>query len=370
MRRLLLLVALIPVLAWAQFSGAPVQSVAGKTGKVTLTASDVGLGTSSTPTFAGVNLNGLVSATATNTSATSGNVNFFSGVNFASPASTSTAVYSGGLNEITSNGAASIVSPGHSIAGLNYNHVQKTQDLAIGAEGKLTVDVTGVTLTSGASVHAGLADVVSGSTITNMTLVNTVVTANHGTISTLKGVDFGITSSALIGNVFAYNAQDLTTLLATNYGGFRCQITATAAHYCIYADGDGQNYLKGNTYIGAATGVDNGSGAKLQVTGTSTTSVHALSVGSAPTISSGCGTSPSIAGRDEASTITVGTGGSATSCTIAFSTSFTTNAPPCVPISSADTGLLMTTATNGFTVSKATALTAGSKIQVLCHGWL
>jgi len=356
LKRLFLLLLLIPTLSSAD------TIVDGK--------HSLGAATVSTLTATGsVTENSTVTHTVTNTTATSGNVNELDGEFHVNAASASTAVYAGVLgNCYTDSTSATVSSPGHTICVFGYNHVNHNQDLAIASEGKLIIDVTGVTVGSGASVHCGLADITSGSTITNWTGCNSVITANHGTISTAKGFDFGITASSLIGNVFAYNAQDVSASIATNYGGFRCQVNSATAHFCLYEDGTAQNAITGNTYIGATA--DNGSGAKLQVTGTSTTSVHSLSVGSAPTISSGCGTSPSIAGRDEAMTITVGTGGSATSCTIAFATSFTTNAPSCVAISNSDTGLLMTTATNGLTVSKATALTAGSKIMVVCRGWL
>jgi hypothetical protein len=79
--------------------------------------------------------------------------------------------------------------------------------------------------------------------------------------------------------------------------------------------------------------------------------------GADPTLSS-CGTSPTIIGSDGAGTVTIGTGGSATDCTITFATTWTTNAPACTLTSrmSARTDLYISAAsTTAITVSNAAA---------------
>jgi hypothetical protein len=64
-------------------------------------------------------------------------------------------------------------------------------------------------------------------------------------------------------------------------------------------------------------------------TDTHTFNGHVHATGTDPTLST-CGTSPTIIGNDTAGTVTVGTGGTATACTITFANAFPTNAPSCV----------------------------------------
>lgn len=95
---------------------------------------------------------------------------------------------------------------------------------------------------------------------------------------------------------------------------------------------------------------------------------HIIHRGSTPTMGA-CGTSPSVVGRDEAMLITVGTGGSATTCAVTFITAFA-NAPVCHVQSDTDqTTFRMATTTGGLTITKATAFTASSKLHVICRGW-
>lgn len=92
--------------------------------------------------------------------------------------------------------------------------------------------------------------------------------------------------------------------------------------------------------------------------------------GTTPTIGA-CGTSPSVAGNDNAMLVTVGTGGVATTCAVNFSAAWTTNAPVCVAQSSADaTALTITVSTTVVTVTKAAPFTASSLLNILCTGRL
>ncbi len=98
---------------------------------------------------------------------------------------------------------------------------------------------------------------------------------------------------------------------------------------------------------------------------------HALTVaGTANTPSMGsCGTSPSVAGTDNAMLVTVGTGGSATSCAISFGSTWATNAPNCVAQNDTDiVAYKIATTTGGVTISASAAFTASSKFHVLCMG--
>jgi hypothetical protein len=95
--------------------------------------------------------------------------------------------------------------------------------------------------------------------------------------------------------------------------------------------------------------------------GTSTISIPAVSA---------CGTSPAISATsaDSSWRVTVGTGGSATSCTITFASTFG-NTPNCVVTGSADGDLITPSeSTTAVTVSRAAggALTAGSIIKGFC----
>jgi hypothetical protein len=58
---------------------------------------------------------------------------------------------------------------------------------------------------------------------------------------------------------------DSTLIGATNNFGFRSQLASATGRWNLYLDGTASNYLNGTTLIGSTT--DNGSGAKLQVTG-------------------------------------------------------------------------------------------------------
>ncbi len=91
--------------------------------------------------------------------------------------------------------------------------------------------------------------------------------------------------------------------------------------------------------------------------------------GTAPSITAGCGTAPSIAGTNNAMLITVGTGGVATSCTVTFGTAYVTNPPVCTANSDTDkVGLAVAPTTTTVVVSATAAFTASSKLNVLCLG--
>lgn len=95
---------------------------------------------------------------------------------------------------------------------------------------------------------------------------------------------------------------------------------------------------------------------------------HTLHKGTTPTMGT-CGTSPSVAGVDQAALVTVGTGGIDTACIVNFGRTWTT-APVCVAQSDTDiVGLKMVTTTTTATISATLAFTASSKLHLLCHGY-
>ena len=97
---------------------------------------------------------------------------------------------------------------------------------------------------------------------------------------------------------------------------------------------------------------------------------HTLASGTAPTIASGFGTSPAIAGGDQSISITIGSGGVATSGTVTLGTAYT-NAPNCV--AGDNTSLVQTrvsATTTTLTVSSgATPWGAGDVISIICAGY-
>lgn len=97
---------------------------------------------------------------------------------------------------------------------------------------------------------------------------------------------------------------------------------------------------------------------------------HIVHSGTAPTITAGGGTNPSIVGADEAFTVTIGTGGTATSVEVTFANAFTTNPPS--PSVQSDTDIVpfkVTPLTNKITITATAAFTAGSKLYCSMRGW-
>lgn len=96
---------------------------------------------------------------------------------------------------------------------------------------------------------------------------------------------------------------------------------------------------------------------------------HATYLGTSPTITAGGGTSPSIVGKDQAFTVTIGTGGIATTFTVTFANAFT-NAPPAHANSDTDiVALKVATTTTTVVVTATAAFTAGSKVHVIVGSW-
>lgn len=99
-------------------------------------------------------------------------------------------------------------------------------------------------------------------------------------------------------------------------------------------------------------------------------SQHIIHSGTAPTITAGGGTSPSIVGTDESFVVTIGTGGTATTVEITFGNAFTTNPPTVLPISDTDlVSYKITPLTNKVTITATAAFTAGSKLYCTARGW-
>lgn len=96
---------------------------------------------------------------------------------------------------------------------------------------------------------------------------------------------------------------------------------------------------------------------------------HPLAGGTSPTITSGFGATPSIAGKDAAGRITVGSGGTAATGTITFGTAWAT-APVCTAANETSQITLFPTATTTTLVlASTTPFTAADKLVYQCIGY-
>lgn len=96
---------------------------------------------------------------------------------------------------------------------------------------------------------------------------------------------------------------------------------------------------------------------------------HPLAGGTSPTITSGFGTTPSIAGKDAAGRVTVGTGGTAATGTVTFGTAWAT-APACTASNQSTELVAFTVPTTTTLVIKSTTpFTAGDVLQFVCVGY-
>ncbi len=96
---------------------------------------------------------------------------------------------------------------------------------------------------------------------------------------------------------------------------------------------------------------------------------HIIARGTSPTITSGFGTTPSIAGKDAAGRVTVGTGGTAATGTITFGTAWTT-APVCTAANeTTQLALFPTATTTTLVLASSTPFTAADKLVYICVGY-
>lgn len=169
-----------------------------------------------------------------------------------------------------------------------------------------------------------------------------------------------------------------------NTGGAYAQIAASAGPQLIWGIDNDAGFITGQpadySFLGTQSNhgfclftnlicrllIDNGGLA--QYSGTTFQTVHTLAAGVAA-IGSGFGSSPSIAGGDEAFRVTVGSGGVATTGVVTFAVGYTT-APACVANDETTTLLVKATATTSqVTLTSATAWGAADKLTVICKGY-
>lgn len=118
-------------------------------------------------------------------------------------------------------------------------------------------------------------------------------------------------------------------------------------------------------YLGAA---DTAATTTLTNAGTSS-AVHYKGGGAAPSIASGFGSSPSIAGTDTSGRITVGTGGVASTGTITFAVAFGT-APACYANNeTSQIPAFATATTTTLVIASSSAFAAADKLTYVCVGY-
>jgi len=173
---------------------------------------------------------------------------------------------------------------------------------------------------------------------------------------------------------------DAGTWAAGTAGSYKAIIDAGNTAPGMFLSSDSIFYLSSSTSANgglAALSFNRESGSIMKI-GQGTTSgfgdlrarhlLTATSVG-APTIASGFGTTPSIAGGDDGGRITVGTGGVATTGVITFGVAYAT-APACVANNETTIQLIQATATTTtLTLTASAAFTAADKLTWNCRGW-
>lgn len=168
-------------------------------------------------------------------------------------------------------------------------------------------------------------------------------------------------------DVASYNNYGVVTAGGVSVGGFGFGNSGTAAPTtsALYVHSYGFDTILEDTgaeYMRRTTGTP-----KVSWTG-----VHPIYLaGAAPPIvhAATCGTTPGIAGSDASGRVTVGSGGSATSCQVDFGTAWAT-APVCVG-GNETTALAakFTASTTSLTIASGSAFTAADKLVYKCTGY-
>lgn len=250
-----------------------------------------------------------------------------------------------------------------------------------------TSPVTGGTITGTGTIACATCVSSAAALATNAVVVGSAGTQASNTISPVTAYSALVAGTNGLLNVTGTPSSQTTGLLNiyTTPSSFNCAIcitdSANASEAYISANHtSGTNRFKftgdgsANIYYQSSL-VQNwasGSGTVFMSLGTTgiLTTRHILASGTAPTITSGFGTSPAITGADESATVTIGTGGIATTGTVTFGTAYTTNIPNC--IANDNTTILATQSAPTLTtvvITAATPWTAGDKIAILCKGY-
>lgn len=170
-------------------------------------------------------------------------------------------------------------------------------------------------------------------------------------------------------NIFAGNWTQFTASSGSPGSGKGIELRGGATPGWLTFDRDGSAYLPG-TFDGLSH-TFNISGAQkmtLGSTGLALGSTNLTDAVSTPTISSGCGTGSTIAGKAYAFRVTVGTT-PGTTCNVNFNGTFA-SAPACSIASDNGAGLyLINPTTTTVAISNGSGLTNTEHLQVLCRGY-
>jgi hypothetical protein len=194
---------------------------------------------------------------------------------------------------------------------------------------------------------------------------------NNGTAGTFRDL---IARNASIQASGGGNPSATTTQLVMNVAGNNPQLIHIDSSRTINNRIHDIQFSGGQLTAGFINDVFGISTNWLTVTGGQAAGVSSIALGghlvtgsTVPTMGA-CGTSPSVAGNDNALFVTVGTGGVATSCAVNFGANWTT-APVCVAQSGTDkVSYSIVSTTSLVTVTAAAAFTASSNLNILCMG--
>jgi hypothetical protein len=251
--------------------------------------------------------------------------------------------------------------------------------------GATTITVAGTLI---ATIHSG-----NGSLLTNIP-TSAVSTGNYvATVASGTGITSSVTTGNAAATAISLNNTAVTpaaygsntawpTFTVDQQGRLTLAGTATPSTLTltgslivpttgiVYLDGGGDTYLR---EISANTiQVVAGGSIVQQITasGVSYASANVTDAIATPTIASGFGTSPSIAGKAYAFTITTGATNPASTGTVNFNATFA-NPPACAVGNGSDntTGVAVTTSTTQVSLTFSANISTNGKIHVLCRGF-
>jgi hypothetical protein len=239
--------------------------------------------------------------------------------------------------------------------------------VTVNQQGVITAGTATVALGTYATGTLARANGGTGVTVSanNTVLLGTGTVWAPATIPDCQGGTLGFVQST---NLFAcvtavatsgtYSAGTAPAGMAT--GDVSAAESATTATYWLGSDANGFLFRNGLTLQLTA-----GAGSSLKLGANITDS------GSVPTITSGFGTSPTIAGRDYAFLITLGSAAGNTGGVVAFNAATAyTNAPVCEASAPAvGAPSVVTTTTTALTLVWSTGTYTGIPIHVLCRGY-
>lgn len=323
-----------PTITGGTITGAPINNAA------------IGATTPSTGAFSGVTVGagGVFGTPGASPSGNPGNLTVSGGVPVSGRGGSLTLAGVDAVGSSNNGGAVTITSgAGGSSGSAGSILIQAGNRPSSGGGGNITVKAASVVTGSAAGAFVSIS---GGDTVT--------ATANAGAVTIAGGNNTGSGGGGSAGTA---GAATVTAGTSTDGRGGAVNITAT--------DGAGSDHSGGIVTVTEGSKTGAGTQGYIRFTGRMVASGKA-----APTVgASACGTSPTIAGNDNAMQVTVGTGGSATACVVTFSQTWPTNAPVCVVQSDTDiVAYKIATSATVLTATASAAFTASSHLNIICVG--